>query len=1124
VQLFADRFVITGGSDGAHRAVDLATGGLVTVLTSTSGGVSDQMRWSVRCDRFFRARHRCIARLVDYGLIGPSTRFEAWRCAEPWAGSSRVATATVARAALFLRAIGASAGVSLTDLRSDSGHPVLLPGSATGYESAQASPTSIDDAAVCGLLTIERPSVAAVLEMLATATGSAPVAIALGAIDGAGGSVAIQQLARAARIHGFVPLSNVVPVQGLAALDGRTVCLIDRRGGDGVWGQLLDRLIIAPRPHVLISIGAHVLPGARRLHLERIPAERLIQSVTPRVESASLRKIIQRAAGRSDGLPGRFAERLWGSGLHAQASGRPRAAETPPAYGEATRIGVGAPAAARIWPAAADLAACRKRLTDAFELLQRGRHAPAERTLRAAVGSLARRHDWHYAARGQVALAAALLGRGRAARARETLDDARAFAVRAGQDAPLLEVGLLAGHARLDQGRLDEAETMLRGSMAAARAANVASAIADASSALARCLFWRGRYGEADAVLDVATAPDDDRAVRLDVLRSRVALGRGDIGAGMSQASSARDRAERDGDPAIVARALHAMAFAHLAAGDCRNVDRDVDLCIKAARTAHDPLRALKARHLAAEARRRAIGRGSTEHLRHLLERAGRVDLPATIRARLALLSDLSRGVEDAVRRQVAATGLKGLALFAPADPQQRAAGAYDAAMDILTLCQAGEEDRTVLAELCRRIRERLRAVGVAIYVRDGQPLVPLVVEGHAVEPAIAVRAIDAGQSILPCQYHERIEGAVPIRYAGETVGALAVRWTLADPPDPARADMLLTMTATAAATAVTGALARRRAAAGTGLAEILGVSRAMAEVREAVERASAAPFPVLVEGESGSGKELIARALHRRSGRRDRPFCALNCAALPDDLVDAELFGHSRGAFTGAVAERQGVFEESHLGMLFLDEVGELSPRAQAKVLRTLQDGDVRRVGENTSRRVDVRLVAATNRDLRQEVAAGRFRLDLLYRLDVIRITVPPLRERRDDIPLLAEHFWHTAAERVGSRAALSAQTIAVLTRHDWPGNVRELQNVLASLAVRAAKRGLVPPSALPPAFGAAAVPSSWRLGEARRSFEERFIRAALARSGGHRGRAAEELGLSRQGLAKLMTRLQIS
>jgi DNA-binding NtrC family response regulator len=528
-------------------------------------------------------------------------------------------------------------------------------------------------------------------------------------------------------------------------------------------------------------------------------------------------------------------------------------------------------------------------------------------------------------------------------------------------------------------------------------------------------------------------------------------------------------------------------------------------------------------RLLDAEARRRASG-GSTERVRHLVERAGRVELPVTIRARLALLADLSRGVDDAVRRQVAGTGLHALALFAPVEAHQRALGAYDAAIDVLTLCQTGEDERVVLAEVCRRIRDRLRAAGVTIYIRDGQPLVPLVVEGSGVEPAIAGRAIEARQSIPPRQYHERIEGAAPIRYAGETVGALAVRWTIADPPDPARADMLLTMTATAAATAVMGVMARRRAAAGPGLVEILGVSRAIADVRDAVERAAAAPFPVLVEGESGSGKELIARALHRRSGRRDRPFCALNCAALPDDLVDTELFGHSRGAFTGAVADRQGVFEEAHLGTLFLDEVGELSPRAQAKVLRTLQDGDLRRVGENSSRRVDVRVVAATNRDLRQEVSAGRFRLDLLYRLDVVRISVPPLRDRRDDIPLLAEHFWHTAAERVGSRAVLSPQTIAVLTRHDWPGNVRELQNVLASLAVRAAKRGFVPPTALPPALGTTAVPATWRLGEARRCFEARFIRAALARSGGHRGRAADELGLSRQGLAKLMTRLHIA
>ena len=308
------------------------------------------------------------------------------------------------------------------------------------------------------------------------------------------------------------------------------------------------------------------------------------------------------------------------------------------------------------------------------------------------------------------------------------------------------------------------------------------------------------------------------------------------------------------------------------------------------------------------------------------------------------------------------------------------------------------------------------------------------------------------------------------------------------------------------------------------GASELLGVTPAMAELRNSVERAAAAPFAVLIDGESGSGKELVARAIHRGGPRRHRAFCTLNCAALPDDLVEAELFGHARGAFTGAACDRAGVFEEAHGGTLFLDEIGELAARAQAKVLRVIQEGELRRVGENVSRRVDVRIVAATNRDLRREVDAGRFRLDLLYRLDVVHITVPPLRDRREDIVVLAEHFWREAAARVGSRATLGSATLAALARYDWPGNVRELQNVLAALAVRSPRRGVIPPSALPAPFGAASAGADSRLEEARRTFEERFVRAALVRSGGHRGRAAAELGVTRQGLTKLMTRLGIS
>jgi transcriptional regulator with PAS, ATPase and Fis domain len=318
-------------------------------------------------------------------------------------------------------------------------------------------------------------------------------------------------------------------------------------------------------------------------------------------------------------------------------------------------------------------------------------------------------------------------------------------------------------------------------------------------------------------------------------------------------------------------------------------------------------------------------------------------------------------------------------------------------------------------------------------------------------------------------------------------------------------------------------AVVARQSQADAGAGELLGGTPAMAALRLSVARAAAAPFGVLIDGESGSGKELVARAIHRGSARRHKPFCTLNCAALPDDLVEAELFGHTRGAFTGAIADRPGVFEEAHGGTLFLDEVGELTPRAQAKVLRVIQDGELRRVGENVSRRVDVRIVSATNRALQQEVEAGRFRLDLRYRLDVVHITVPPLRERREDVALLAEYFWRDATQRVGSRAILGGATIAALARYDWPGNVRELQNVLAALAVRTPKRGVVPASALPPCCAEGGAGESWSLDEARRTFELSFVRAALVRTGGHRGRAASELGVTRQGLTKLMTRLGI-
>jgi transcriptional regulator with GAF, ATPase, and Fis domain len=395
---------------------------------------------------------------------------------------------------------------------------------------------------------------------------------------------------------------------------------------------------------------------------------------------------------------------------------------------------------------------------------------------------------------------------------------------------------------------------------------------------------------------------------------------------------------------------------------------------------------------------------------------------------------------------------------------------------------------------------------------------------GPRFDEAITNRAIAAGVGIAPHRVNDRIEAAAPIRYGGSIIGALAARWGLGTPHDLSRAPTILATAAAAAAPLVRAALAVRSSPPSPATLELLGTTSAVTDLRRAVEAAGPAPFPVLIQGESGVGKELVARAVHRSGPRRHRAFCALNCAALPEELVEAELFGHARGAFTGAVTERSGVFEEAHGGTLFLDEVGELSLRAQAKLLRVVQEGEIRRLGENVARRVDVRLVTATNRDLRDEAAAGRYRRDLLYRLDVVRIVVPPLRDRREDIALLAEHFWAEVSRRIGSRATLGEAAMAALVRYDWPGNVRELQNVLAALAVRCPRRGVVPASALPPNLaGAPPSDAGCRLAEARRTFEERFVRAALVRSGGCRTRAAGQLGVTRQGLAKLIARLGI-
>jgi two-component system, NtrC family, nitrogen regulation response regulator NtrX len=229
-----------------------------------------------------------------------------------------------------------------------------------------------------------------------------------------------------------------------------------------------------------------------------------------------------------------------------------------------------------------------------------------------------------------------------------------------------------------------------------------------------------------------------------------------------------------------------------------------------------------------------------------------------------------------------------------------------------------------------------------------------------------------------------------------------------------------------------------------------VGRSFAIRAVIDKIDKVGGTPARVLITGENGTGKELVARAIHRNSTRANKAFVEVNCAAIPGELIESELFGHMKGSFTGAVADRAGKFEQADGGTLFLDEIGDMSVNAQAKVLRVLQDGVVTRIGSAKPVKVDVRVLSATNKNLEEEITAGRFREDLFYRLNVVPIHIPPLRERREDIPLLASHFVRTLSEREGvPPRVLDPSAVDVLTSMDWPGNVRELRNTLERLLI---------------------------------------------------------------------------
>ena len=313
-----------------------------------------------------------------------------------------------------------------------------------------------------------------------------------------------------------------------------------------------------------------------------------------------------------------------------------------------------------------------------------------------------------------------------------------------------------------------------------------------------------------------------------------------------------------------------------------------------------------------------------------------------------------------------------------------------------------------------------------------------------------------------------------------------------------------------------------------------VGQSAALGAVLRRVELVAPTDAAVLITGESGTGKELVAREVHARSRRAARPLIKVNCAAVPRDLYESEFFGHTRGAFTGAARDRVGRFELADGGTLFLDEVGEIPPDLQPKLLRVLQEGEFERVGDERTRRADVRVIAATNRDLRREVAAGRFREDLYFRLNVFPIDVPPLRRRAEDVLPLAERFLADAARRLGRPVPRLASADADrLRRYPWPGNVRELQHLIERAAIVSTGRRLVldlpdaaPAGAIPPPADPAGGPDRVLTEAAFRELERRNVRAALRRAGGKvsgPGGAAELLGLRPTTLASRMKALGV-
>ena len=1095
-QLIADRFLQT-----AHAWFDLATAAPVRVRLIAAGSAREQMAWDARCARLANLRHPLINPLIDYGAADRDRCFEAYAVQSRLDATPRAAARLAAHARRFLLAheIATDAPFEAYALRS----------------IGCAAPVRFQP---IGVVLQRRAVYTAIADALDTARPGGTCTIAIEGAPHSGLRTARIVAARAARLNGYLPIALPMlrPCPWLVErTDGRHVCVLSEGGTPppelAVW--LFTKLgSESARRHVWL----HFRRDAGGVGTSPVPIDPMgVVAMTGMVFSDSecgpAPEEVMNAARQADGRPGRCLTALGAYTIDSRVTMPMRVHEAPHVYDAGSAVTMAASPA----PARRTSAVLQRATQRAEALAARGRHGSATRLLQRASHVLLGRGDRENAARSALALGWLALDRGRTDAAVTAFEQARA-ACPSGRPASLAALGL--GVAWTDDGRLIEAEAALRGLIAAAGSTGDRDLRVRAVAALGRTLYWLGRYDEAmAAVAQIGDPEESPAAVQFLTIQARVHLREGTIAAGVRAARTAVAMANRLGDARGVATATRVLAEAAASAGDGAAAAAHIGDGLRAAAAAHLPLASAKLRLTAAD----ILGISCGPRERRAVARVLDAGAPRLLRffARAVSARIDGTGLDAATAAFVRTSGAATIARASATAP-------INPVVDLEALLELGHaaaDDQAAIQHVAAEVQTRLRAATVLV--------VGGVKERHVFcstgrawqgEPHVAWRAAATGISVPTNAAIQPWEAAEPVRYSGAVIGAVAARWTAGTAVEPARTSSLLRVAALALAANLRSVLDRTAAGIpAPSWGDLLGDSPAACTLREQIARAARAPFPVLVQGESGSGKELVARAIHRLGARRDRRFCALNCAALSDELIEAELFGHTRGAFTGAVGERAGLFEEADGGTLFLDEIGELSARAQAKLLRVLQDGEVRRIGENVSRRVDVRIVAATNRRLEQEAAAGRFRADLRFRLDVVRIEVPPLRERPADVPVLAHRFWTDAVSRVGSRATLAPEAVAALSRYDWPGNVRELQNVMAWMAVHSPGRGRVGPAALPQHVAQAAVPQGGTFESAREEFERRFVKAALASADGQRARAAQALGITRQGLAKMMRRL---